>query len=345
MAATMTFTIEEVPQDWTDEVVVDINAFENGWRALIDPEIPPFPVSLTRAHRRAREEPLRLVIARAAGGEVIGSAWLQHDEHNEHLVFAMLTVAPAHRRRGVGTGLLRSVTDIATELRRPTIILATDQLEDAADAFAASLGATVGIRNHINRLVIADADGARLQQWVDDNDGQYALEWIVPDGAYPDAALDDMARLRGVLLNDAPMDDVPVNKRTISHEEIRVDERRNEGYGRTRWTLIARHIASGEPVGYTEVFIDHHDARTVYQGATAVDGQHRGHRLGRQLKAAMFQRLVCDAPEAKYIRTFNADSNEPMLAVNNDMGFRPLFAAIRWLIETTDAQTWLEKRQ
>ena len=131
-----------------------------------------------------------------------------------------------------------------------------DDTQRAAEGFAASLGAAVVNRSHINRCVIADVDREMMQGWVDNVHPDYALEWITPDGPYPDASLDDMARLRGVLLNDAPVDDMPIDHRVISHEELRADEARQIGYGRHRWTLIARHLPTGEPVGYTELLID-----------------------------------------------------------------------------------------
>lgn len=340
----MTVRIEETPSEWTDELVADINAFENLWRVAADPEIPPMPASMTRAHFALRSYPLRVVTARDEAGSVVGTAWIEMNEHHPKFAFCLIAVAPNLRRQGIATQLLDAVVTIL-EPHREQLLLGSDDTRAEADAFAASLGATVGNRSHINKLVIADVDRAEMQRWVDNTHPDYALEWITPDGPYPDASLDDMAHLRGVLLNDAPMGDIPIERRTISHEELRSDEERQVGYGRLRWTLIARHIPSGVPVGYTEMLIDTHDPNTVYQGATAVDGQHRGHALGRQLKAAMFHRVINDCPDARSIRTFNADSNEPMLAVNNAMGFQPLFAATRWLIDIKDARAWLDKRK
>jgi GNAT superfamily N-acetyltransferase len=338
------YAVEEITADWTDELVADVNAFENLWRVAADPEVPPMPASVTRTHLERRGYPVRLFVARNATGSVVGSAWVEISDKYPAFCFATIATAPSVRRTGVATTLLDVVVDVVAATGR-LLMLGSDDTQRAAEGFAASLGAAVVNRSHINRCVIADVDREMMQGWVDNVHPDYALEWITPDGPYPDASLDDMARLRGVLLNDAPVDDMPIDHRVISHEELRADEARQIGYGRHRWTLIARHLPTGEPVGYTELLIDTNDPHTVYQGATAVDGAHRGHSLGRQLKAAMFQRLVREQPEARYIRTFNADSNAPMLAVNQTMGFKPLFAATRWLIETEDARTWVDKRK
>jgi GNAT superfamily N-acetyltransferase len=62
----------------------------------------------------------------------------------------------------------------------------------------------------------------------------------------------------------------------------------------------------------------------VWQGGTAVDPTHRNKGLGRWLKAAMLQRLLDERPEVANVDTWNAGSNEPMLAINVALGFRPV---------------------
>ena len=326
------FIIERLPEDWSDEQVADVNAFENVLNAELDPELPPFSAGVTRAHRDLREDPLHLWIARDAAGAVIGSAWTDAPtRENTHLVFTLISVRADARRQGVGRALFDTVLAFANDLGRTSLILGCDYRNDAAEKFAASLGATLAFEGHINRCTIAEVDVAEMQRWVDASHPDYAIEWV-PDGPYPDEWLDEMAHLRGVLENDAPMGDLPVEHRTVTHDALRADDERQAAYGNWRWTVVARHIPSGEPVGYTEVSITDRDRVHVFQGATAVDGNHRGHALGRQLKAAMFLRIVRELPHAQYIRTFNADSNEPMLAVNRAMGFVPHVAGVRWTL-------------
>jgi GNAT superfamily N-acetyltransferase len=327
------FAVELLPVDWTDEQVADLNAFENTLNAELDPEIPPRPVAVTRAHRDLREDPQHVFVARSADGAVVGSAWTDAPtRQNTHLVFTLISVRADQRRRGIGRALFDAVREFAHARERTSLILGCDYRNAAAEAFAASLGAELAFEGHVNRLTITDVDVAEMQRWVDASHPEYVIEWV-PDGPYPEDWLADMARLRDVLANDAPMGELPVEHRTTSFEELRADERRRLAMGVDRWTVIARHVSSGEPVGYTEVFVEERDPLHVFQGATAVDSKHRGHALGRQLKAAMFLRIVRDLPDAKYIRTFNADSNEPMLAVNRAMGFAPFIGGVRWTID------------
>jgi GNAT superfamily N-acetyltransferase len=337
--------VEVLPVDWSDEQVADVNAFENTLLAELDPELAPRPASVTRAHRDIRVDPVRLAVARSDDDRVVGTAWIEAATgHNTHLVFSTLSTVEDMRRQGIATALFREVAEFAQQEGRREIVLGCDRYNEGAEAMATSLGAVNGLSAHINKVRIADVDAHKMQAWVDASHPDYAIEWITPDGPYPEERMADMAHLRGVLVSDAPMDGVPLEPHTITFEEIRTDEQRGLAYGVVRMTVIARHTPSGDAVGYTEVFVNAHDPRTLQQGATAVDPSHRGHALGRQLKAAMFQRIVRERPDAEFIRTFNADSNGPMLAVNHDMGFAPHSQARRWVISTDDALAWLENR-
>ena len=59
------------------------------------------------------------------------------------------------------------------------------------------------------------------------------------------------------------------------------------------------------------------------QAGTLVLREHRGHRLGALVKAAVLRELAATLPEVRKISTYNSDSNLPMVAVNEALGFRP----------------------
>ena len=52
--------------------------------------------------------------------------------------------------------------------------------------------------------------------------------------------------------------------------------------------------------------------------------------LGRWLKASTALRLMSERPDVRFIETWNAGANEPMLAINRAMGFRPACLWRRW---------------
>ncbi|MGY2085862.1 GNAT family N-acetyltransferase [Blastococcus sp. SYSU DS0539] len=66
------------------------------------------------------------------------------------------------------------------------------------------------------------------------------------------------------------------------------------------------------------------------QGGTLVLREHRGHRLGARLKAAVLRDLAAQLPEVRRISTYNSDGNTPMVAVNEALGFVPAGHLSSW---------------
>lgn len=49
--------------------------------------------------------------------------------------------------------------------------------------------------------------------------------------------------------------------------------------------------------------------------------EHRGHRLGALVKAAVLRELTASLPQVRRVSTVNAEDNAPMVAVNEALGF------------------------
>ena len=69
------------------------------------------------------------------------------------------------------------------------------------------------------------------------------------------------------------------------------------------------------------------------QGDTLVAPAHRGHRLGLWIKLANLELLLREHPEVRAIDTFNADDNRWMVAINEQLGFRPLRRQTDWELD------------
>ena len=81
---------------------------------------------------------------------------------------------------------------------------------------------------------------------------------------------------------------------------------------------------TGEMAAITAIDVDPEYPDWGIQQITAVARPHRGHRLGLLVKAVMIELLAAAEPALERIVTWNAVSNEHMIAVNEALGYELL---------------------
>lgn len=82
--------------------------------------------------------------------------------------------------------------------------------------------------------------------------------------------------------------------------------------------------ADGRLAGYTELKGSRQQPGRLDQRDTLVRPEHRGHRLGLALKLANLRALQSRTTAPATVHTWNAEANAPMIAVNDQLGFRPV---------------------
>lgn len=249
-------------------------------------------------------------------------AWAEVDvrdtEDNRHLAYVDGGVRPDARRKGLGRLLLHRCAVVAREKGRTKLLLQA-VTGSAGDRFLAATGATYVYLARVSRCLVADIDRAEMERWGQPRPGYSILTWDAPT---PEPYLPGYAHVLHVM-NTAPMQDVDYENRVYTPDLVRGRERGIADHKATKWVAVARHDATGDLVGLSELFFDGFRAERVEQWNTGVDPAHRGHRLGKALKATNALRLLDERPAARYIDTENQDENGPMLAINEAMGFRP----------------------
>ncbi len=241
-------------------------------------------------------------------------------QDNRHLAFVEGGVRPEARRRGLGTELLRRSAEVARTAGRTKLHL--HALEGSpADRFLEDVGATYAYLGRISRCPVAGLDRAELERWAAPRPGYTLLTW---DSPTPEQRLEGYAEVLHAM-NDAPLQDLDYEDEVFSAELLAGWERAIADRKATKWVAVARHHATGRLAGLSELFFDGFRHERVEQWNTGVDPAHRGHGLGRALKAANALRLLDERPKARVIDTENQDENGPMLAINDAMGFRPYF--------------------
>ena len=266
-------------------------------------------------------EPATPSLLRVDGVPVgVGSVSLT-ERDNRHLAWLSVAVLPQYRRRGHGRVLMEHLLHQAGAAGRTSVGI--DGWEsDTSKAFAAAFGLTKASQAIQRRQHLAEVDPALLQKLYDEAaaaaDG-YELVRVV--GRTPPELLAGLVEVTAAI-NDAPTDDLDIEDDVMSEERLTAYEdavlaRRNRIY-----RLVARHRATGQLGGHTVVAVEEERPAYAHQHDTAVARAHRGHRLGLLLKAGMLVWLAEAEPQVETVDTWNAESNDHMIAVNDALGYR-----------------------
>jgi GNAT superfamily N-acetyltransferase len=239
---------------------------------------------------------------------------------NADQAYLNLVVHPAGRRRGLGRTLLQHAAGRAAANGR---IVLNGAARDGSpgEAFARVAGAKPGLVEVQRVLDIGKLEQGKLAGLRGPAEraaaGYSLVSWV---GPVPEEYIEQTAAVYNGMA-DAPRD------AEISHEAWdaqRVRERVNglrPQYGMRDYAVAARHDDTGELAGLTEVSVDPADPGWGFQVFTVVRREHRGHRLGLLLKIAMMELLATTEPQLERIVTWNGQSNEHMIAVNEAMGY------------------------
>jgi mycothiol synthase len=342
--STKTYSIEPVDLSTADDDLVrEVAALHNLMASERVPEDPPltFEAFASRVRNRPSMVVIRDWLARSAEGELVGRGFVVRFEAdtNQHLREAGIDVLPAHRRKGIAKQVFREIVAGAGEAADIVLTFFTNDRVPSAAAFLTRIGAKTTLTGHTNQLDLSQLDRAMVREWAAIRTEGYRLEWI--DGDVPEARMQNVIVAYDTM-NTAPRGDSAMQDWNTTPEQIREFDRSRRARGFERRLVLALDEATGETAGYTELVYDPQIPHLIWQQGTAVIPSHRGHGLGKWLKAAMVERALGDWPNARLIRTGNADSNAPMLAINTRLGFKPAWAESIWEVGIADARRYVE---
>jgi mycothiol synthase len=316
-------TVEEAREPAPAVVDALVALYDAVDREIAPGDPPHHPVQVAGWHFGfLADHPYRTWVA-WRDGQPAGWARSQVSETGENPTVAELEleVAPAHRGAGVGRALAAAALEGLREDGRSSVM--TWSRDPRGDRFAQQLGLTRRQDERCSRLLVADLDVAQQQAWIDAPRARAAGYRVVTwgeEGCPDDLVAAWCTALEG--MDDAPLDDLEWVPEHITGEQAREREamRRRRGDG---WRISLALDASGAPAGVTELFVSTHRPQVCEQGDTAVLAGHRGHGLGRWLKAANLAAARQAWPQLAVVETYNAETNPWMLDINVAMGFRP----------------------
>jgi GNAT superfamily N-acetyltransferase len=258
-------------------------------------------------------------------GRILGHAelTLPHLDNRTNAIVD-LVVHPAARRRGAGRLLWDHVADLARTDDRKLVFFEA-KMGSPGDAFARSIEAELGIYSARRRLVVDDAVRAlAVELEASSRQAGSGYEVVTFAGRTPEEFLAGSAYMWGRMSTDVPLDNLELQPESYDAERLRSREEIGELRGALMYTALAVESSTGAVVGLTNVAMTREDPTHAWQWNTIVDPDHRGHRLGTWIKVANLAFVLANEPALRTVITWNAVSNEHMIAVNESMGFRLL---------------------
>jgi mycothiol synthase len=342
--------IEEIPlREASEEVLRELHDSGEPLHLEATPDDPRPPVEQMLGKARSLPPPvdIRLLIARDGAGQIAGSAnavFFDLDGQR-HVSNVAIAVQPGRRREGVGTQLLARLIELAAARDRSLLIGIARESVPAGDAFAKAIGAELGQVMRDNRLDLAKLDRSLLQGWLEEGPRRapgYSLRFV--KGLTPPDLAPQVAAVWNVM-NTAPRDDLQTQDITFTAELLAQLEQTYVAAGVERWAYYAVEDATGEFVGFSDIQLQDGQLSHPHVGNTGVHPDHRGHALGKWLKAAITLKLVDEVPEARWLITGNAASNDAMLGINEQIGFKPAAALHAWQVRVDRARQYLAQRE
>ena len=295
------------------------------------PGDPPTPLEMRVAdwrHVSTHYPEFRWILRDEDGIAAAALAAYDVDQNLEN-GFGRFHVHPDKRRRGYGRAIATPMFEVLEGEGRTRLETWVKE-DDPAESLVSGLGLKRVYEEKRSRLSIADLDLDLMDSWIE-RAAERATEYelVYYQAPLPEEIVPKFCVLTDIM-NTAPREDFEEEDEIMTPERWREVESNVIDSKCQLHNLIAVHRPSGDFAGYTMIKTQDLQPDLAWQWDTGVDPSHRNKGLGRWLKAAMIKRVLGSHPDVNRVDTFNAGSNEPMLNINIEIGFRPVHTSYAW---------------
>jgi GNAT superfamily N-acetyltransferase len=267
-------------------------------------------------------------------GEPLGSAFLRvfTREGQEHLAELQVNVHTAERRRQVGTRLLRTAVAAAREAGRRSVVAQADA-GTPGDHFLAASGFRRVLALTYARLALDELDSSRIDE-IDSiaerpHPGYRLVSWRA---AVPEELAKTFADSRRAM-DDMPMDDTDYGVVAWDVERVLAAAKAVADRGELLTTVAAVDESDDSIVGFSELVVPGDGKGEGLHYGTGVLPEHRGHGLGRWMKAESIRLARTNHPGLGALITDTADSNTHMRRINDGLGYLPTHKALEYQLD------------
>jgi mycothiol synthase len=344
------WTVQQWPwREQPDELISELYDAGAALHAEAVPEDPRRSLAdvIVRVRTLPANDDGAVLVARDSAGEVAGLAWCTWEQVEgwNHVLQVNVEVLPDRRRQGLGRLLLESAAGVAEERGLRLVMGRSRDNVPSGAAFCAGFGPELAMTAEENRLDLRSVDRDLVDRWLAYGPVRapgYRLEFVA--GLTPPGMAEQVAQVMNVM-NTAPREGLDVSDVLVTPELLAEYEEAAEAAGRGHWAYYAVEEATGRFVGLSDIWFEPGTPDRVYVGDTAVEPAHRGRSIGKWLKAAITRKILDERPAARWVITFNAGSNDAMLAINRQLGFRTTAVHTTWQIPTERLRARLAEGQ
>jgi mycothiol synthase len=327
------------PATMAPELWARYHAFRHARHQQLRPDDPILPDAMAERLMKRPDpffEERRYIVL--DGQRIVGTLyadwWLPtapgYESNRAHLGATGVTLTEA-RRQGIGTAFARAVLGLMEAADKTVLTVRTEEAD--GHAFMQWLGMAERSVGAENRLDLTAVDWDMVDRWVREGPARSpATELVFYEHRVPDAELEAFSPMLGELLNTMPFDDLDHGKIVVTADMMRDQYQRLDDLDAAHHTYLTKE-PDGTISGMTDVQYVPVQPDRVDQRFTGVRPDCRGRGIGKWIKAAMLQYIHQTYPDARWITTSNANSNDPMLHINQALGFKTYKGASTYQIE------------
>ncbi|NHJ47478.1 MAG: GNAT family N-acetyltransferase [Asgard group archaeon] len=242
-------------------------------------------------------------------------------EDSKHVASIHMRIEKNHRRKGIGLELMKLIIAKSKEYDFVTTLQSSTKYKSGFN-FCEKLKGVLAMEGAENRLRFNEVDWDLMNEWrkqghiKGEKEGR-TLQWF---DTCPEDIVEEYCKVYTETMNQQPFGELE-HKPVITPDSRREQEKQ---YAKTNcnWHTVITCENDGTISGLTDFTYFSGMPYRIYQELTGVLKQYRGNGLGKWLKAEMLHFMHRTYPEAKYVRTGNANANAPMLSINTRMGFK-----------------------
>jgi ribosomal protein S18 acetylase RimI-like enzyme len=342
--------IPELSRSFSLVEFVPTEASENLWTAYFTLSEKIFRESDQRRRLPSREASKRLLLTPNPLYTVkrwmlldhtesaIASASISYDtelspdyDGSSHICQMQIAVDPAYRRKKIATCLLTYMIRTANALEKDTVRADADN--PAGLEFCKYLRGKSIHKEVQHRSYLEDVDWQLVDDWRAKGRSRFPATRIESFQECPEKDIDEFCRIYTEMINQRPVGDI--QEELVTTPESRRIEERNFKRREIEWHTMISREADGQISAMTDIMYNRREPYRIHQYFTGVLGRYRRRGLAKRLKAEMLIYIKEKFPDAEYVTTTTAKENQPMLAINKQLGFMPkkTYHMFRWSLQ------------